>query len=188
MFISRYGVIGSVNAVCNYPIDVKSINCITVLEDDLNKDLQIFLSDEYKLAFSKGWLGEMDKLVIFTDRIFFLSFFFVFYFSFLSFICREIVEKMHWWLSNSLVRTHFFSFFNLNAHEIILNWWKVLQAIEYCYRNLESFQTVQFSVNVTFWFYSLFICFNFYLFDLCFRDIDSFCFGGRLNETWINFP
>ena len=54
MFISRYGVIGSVNAVCNYPIDVKSINCITVLEDDINKDLQIFLSDECKLAFSKG--------------------------------------------------------------------------------------------------------------------------------------
>ena len=74
MFISRYGVIGSVNAVCNYP--VKSINCITLLEDDINKDLQIFLSDEYKLAFSKSWLGEMDKLAIFTDRIFFLSFFF----------------------------------------------------------------------------------------------------------------
>ena len=52
MFISRYGVIGSVNAVCNYL--VKSINCITILEDDINKDLQIFLSDEYKLAFSKG--------------------------------------------------------------------------------------------------------------------------------------
>ena len=46
MFISWYGVIGSANAVCNYPIGVKSVNCITILENDISKDLQIFLSDE----------------------------------------------------------------------------------------------------------------------------------------------
>ena len=52
-----------------------------------------------------------------------------------------------------------FSFLNLNGHHVIWyrwNWWKILQAIEYCYGNLQSFQTVQFSVNVTFWFYSYF--------------------------------
>ena len=39
MFISRCGVIGSANAVCNYPMDAKSINCINILKDDINKDL-----------------------------------------------------------------------------------------------------------------------------------------------------
>ena len=62
MVISRYGVIGSANAVCNHPMDVKSINCITILEDDINKDLQIFLSDECKVIFYEGKLHEMDKL------------------------------------------------------------------------------------------------------------------------------
>ena len=46
MFISSYGVIGSANAVCNYPMNVKSINCINILEDDINRDLQIFLLDD----------------------------------------------------------------------------------------------------------------------------------------------
>ena len=32
------------------------------MEDDINKDLQIFLSDECKVIFSKGKLDEMDKL------------------------------------------------------------------------------------------------------------------------------
>ena len=73
MFISRYGVIGSANAVCNYPMDVKSINCITILEDDnINKDLQIFLSDECKVIFSKGKLHEMDKLKNSQMRLFLL--------------------------------------------------------------------------------------------------------------------
>ena len=62
MVISRYGVIGSANAVCNYPMDVKSINCITTLEDDINKDLQMLLSDECKVIFYKGKLHETDKL------------------------------------------------------------------------------------------------------------------------------
>ena len=62
MVISRYGVIGSANAVYNYPMDVKSINCIAILEDDINKDLQIFLSDECKVIFYEGKLHEMDKL------------------------------------------------------------------------------------------------------------------------------
>ena len=70
MFKSRYGVIGSVNAVCNYPMDVKSINCITILEDYINKDLRIFLLDECKAIFSKGKVQEMDKLKKSQARLF----------------------------------------------------------------------------------------------------------------------
>ena len=70
MFKSRYGVIGSVNAVCNYPMDVKSINCITILEDYINKDLRMFLLDECKAIFSKGKVHEMDKLKKSQTRLF----------------------------------------------------------------------------------------------------------------------
>ena len=70
MLISRYGVIGSDNAVCNYPMDVKSINCITILEDYINKDLQIFLLDECKAIFSEGKVHEMDKLKKSQTRLF----------------------------------------------------------------------------------------------------------------------
>ena len=62
LFMSRYGAISSANAICNYPMDVKSINCITIVEDDTNKVLQMFLLDERKIIFSKGKLDEMDKL------------------------------------------------------------------------------------------------------------------------------
>ena len=76
MFISRCGVIGSANAVCNYPMDAKSINCINILKDDINKDLQIFLSDECKVIFSKGKLHKMDKLKRSQTRLFSLIGFF----------------------------------------------------------------------------------------------------------------
>ena len=76
MFISRCGVIGFANAVCNYPMDAKSINCINILKDDINKDLQIFLSDECKVIFSKGKLHEMDKLKRSQTRLFSLIGFF----------------------------------------------------------------------------------------------------------------
>ena len=76
MFISRCGVIGSANAVCNYPMDAKSINCINILKDDINKDLLIFLSDECKGIFSKGKLHEMDKLKRSQTRLFSLIAFF----------------------------------------------------------------------------------------------------------------
>ena len=62
MFISRFGVIGSASVVYNYPVGIKSINCVTILEDDINNDLQIFLSDECKVIFSKSKLHEMNKL------------------------------------------------------------------------------------------------------------------------------
>ena len=52
LFISRYGAITSANTECNYPMDVKSINCITIVEDDVNKVLQIFLLDERKVEIS----------------------------------------------------------------------------------------------------------------------------------------
>ena len=62
LFISRYGAITSANTECNYPMDVKSINCITIVEDDVNKVLQIFLLDERKVIFSRDKLDETDKL------------------------------------------------------------------------------------------------------------------------------
>ena len=40
------------------------------MEDDINKDLQIFLSDECKVIFSKGKLDEMDKLKKSQTRLF----------------------------------------------------------------------------------------------------------------------
>ena len=59
----------------------------------IKKDLQIFLSDEYKLVFSKRRLGKMDK----TGLLSLIGISFLFFFSsFLSFIFREIVETMHW--------------------------------------------------------------------------------------------
>ena len=70
MFTSRYGVIGSANAKCNYPTYLKSINHIAVLEDDINKDLQIFFSDECKVFFSKDKLDETDKLKKSQRRLF----------------------------------------------------------------------------------------------------------------------
>ena len=40
------------------------------MEDDINKDLQIFLSDECKVIFSEGKLDEMDKLKKSQTRLF----------------------------------------------------------------------------------------------------------------------